>query len=160
MRQRAQVTNIITFKNSLIIERPCEEVFAFIADFRNMPKWNSHVLTVDRLSGKVSRVGTIYRQVRKTDTHDYEVVEHSPPRAVTVETLPPTRLLKMRFTFQEVGRNTKLTNEWTLGGTSLGLFKGFAERKVKGAVAENLLKLKTLLETGQVRLQDGREVYR
>ncbi len=153
------MTRIITFKNSLLIDRPCEEVFTFITDFRNMPKWNYHVLTVNKLSGRVSKTGTVYRQVRKTDTQDYEVVEYSPNRAVTVETLPPARMLKMRFTFVETNGSTKLTDEWTLGGASLGLFKGFAERKVKGAVAENLLKLKVLLETGYVRLQDGREVY-
>ena len=153
------MTRIITFKNSLLIDCPCEEVFAFVSDFRNMPKWNYYVLTVNKLSGRVSKVGTIYRQVRKTDMQDYEVVEYSPNRAVTVETLPPARMLKMRFTLVEANGSTKLTDEWTLGGASLGLFKGFAERKVKGAVAENLLKLKVLLETGYVRLQDGREVY-
>ena len=153
------MTNIITFKNSLLIERPCEEVFAFVSDFRNMPKWNPHVLSVTKLSGRVDKVGTIYRQVRKSDLQEYEVIEHSPPRAVTIQTLPPARLFKMRFTLQEVGRSTKLSDEWTLGGSSLSLFRGFAERKVKNAVAENLLKLKTLLETGRVRLQDGREVY-
>ena len=153
------MTRIITFKHSLLIDRPCEEVFAFVADFRNMPKWNAHVLTVNKLSGRVRKVGTVYRQVRKTDTQDYEVTEYSPNRAVTVETLPPARMLKMRFTLAQANGSTKLTDEWTLGGASLGLFKGFAERKVKGAVAENLLKLKVLLETGRVRLQDGREVY-
>ncbi len=157
------MASIITFKNSLIINRPKEEVFAFLSDFRNMPKWNVHVLTVSKLSGKVGKVGTVYRQVRKTDTQDYEVIEYSPNRAITIETLPPARMLKMRFVLtdadKENTRSTKLTDEWTLGGASLGLFKGFAERKVKGAVAENLVKLKTLLEMGYVRLQDGREVY-
>ena len=153
------MTSIITFRNSLIIERPREEVFAFVADFRNMPKWNPSILNATKLSGRVSKVGTVYRQVRESDTQEYEVIEYTPKRSVTFETLPPARLFKMRFVLEEMGRSTKLTDEWTLGGTSLGLFKGFTERKVKGAVAENLLKLKTLLETGYVRLQDGREVF-
>jgi hypothetical protein len=38
------------------------------------------------------------------------------------------------------------------------LVERFAGRNVKSAVAENLQKLKQLLETGKVTLQDGRTV--
>lgn len=29
-----------TFENTVTIQRPAEEVFAFLADFENIPKWN------------------------------------------------------------------------------------------------------------------------
>ena len=29
-----------TFSNSVAIDRPVDEVFAFISDFENVPKWN------------------------------------------------------------------------------------------------------------------------
>ncbi len=29
-----------TFENTVMIRRPAEEVFAFLADFENVPRWN------------------------------------------------------------------------------------------------------------------------
>lgn len=62
----------------------------------------------------------------------------------------------MRFTFEPAGGGTRLTDEWELKGGLIGLFGSFAAGRVKAAVAENLAKPKQLLETGEVRLQDGR----
>lgn len=31
---------MLEFENAIHIERPVEEVFEFLADFENLPKWN------------------------------------------------------------------------------------------------------------------------
>ncbi|HET7088850.1 MAG TPA: SRPBCC family protein [Anaerolineae bacterium] len=144
------------FSNNLIIGRPINEVFRFVADFENMPKWNYYVVEVNKVTTSPIGVGTVFRQVRKTDTQRYKIVEFEPNRKVVVETLPPAPALQMRFTFEPAGGGTRLTDEWELKGGLIGLFGSFAAGRVKAAVAENLAKLKQLLETGEVRLQDGR----
>lgn len=47
-------------ESETVIQRPIGEVFAFLADAENDPKWRSAVLDIARVSG--SGVGTHYRQ--------------------------------------------------------------------------------------------------
>jgi hypothetical protein len=62
----------------------------------------------------------------------------------------------MRFTFQQEGSTTQLGDYWKLDTGRPALLEKLAAGKVKSAVAENLAKLKELLEQGRVVLQDGR----
>lgn len=148
---------MIEFKNTIVIKRPLEEVFSFISDFENMSKWNYFVLTVDQLTKESVGVGTTYHQTRKTDQQKFRVVEYQPNEAVAIETLPPEKELKMRFKFKPLEDGTQLIDEWKLETNTPGPLKWIAEKKIKSAVSENLEKLKVLLETGHVTLQDGRE---
>ncbi len=144
------------FSNSITIGRPVQEVFRFVADFVNMSKWNYYVVEVSKVTLGPIGVGTTFRQLRKTDTQEYKVIEFEPDRRVAIEMLPPAPALLMRFTFEPAGSSTSLTDEWELKGGLLGLFGSLAAGRVKSAAAENLDKLKQLLEMGEVRLQDGR----
>jgi carbon monoxide dehydrogenase subunit G len=47
-------------ESETVIQRPTAEVFAFLADAENDPKWRSGVVDIARVSG--SGVGTRYRQ--------------------------------------------------------------------------------------------------
>ncbi|HEY8202444.1 MAG TPA: SRPBCC family protein [Actinomycetota bacterium] len=55
-----------TFENTVTIERPAEDVFAFLADFENVPTWNYAVAETTKTSPGPVGVGTIYRQTRST----------------------------------------------------------------------------------------------
>jgi hypothetical protein len=61
---------MLEFENTIRIDRPVDEVFAFLSDFENIPKWNYYVLEVRQLSDNPVGVGTTYHQVRKTDEQD------------------------------------------------------------------------------------------
>lgn len=147
-----------SFENQLVIDRPLAAVFDFVSDFENMPKWNYFVMNVDNLSGQPPALGTRFHQVRKTDQQDYSIVEFEPDRRVVIETLPPAQPLTMQFTFESVKGGTRLTDRWEFDPSVPGPLAWLATRRVKSAVAENLEKLKQLLETGAVALQDGRQV--
>jgi uncharacterized membrane protein len=150
---------MLHFKNKLEINQPVAEVFSFISNFENMPKWNYFVLEVTKLSEGSIGLNTTFKQVRKTDTQEYKITEFEPNRRVTIETLLPYSKLVMRFTFEQENNNhTILTDEWELDTGKAALVERFAGRNVKSAVAENLQKLKQLLETGKVTLQDGRTI--
>ena len=147
---------MLHFKNELEIYRSVSDVFSFISNFENMPKWNYFVLEVTKLSAGSIGLNTTFRQVRKTDTQEYKITEFEPNRRVTVETLPPYSKLVMRFTLEQANNHTTLTDEWELDTGKPAFIERLAGGNVKSAVAENLQKLKQLLETGKVTLQDGR----
>lgn len=66
---------MLEFENTIRIDRPVGEVFAFLSDFENIPKWNYYVLEVRRLSEGPTGIGTTYLQVRKTDQQDFRIIE-------------------------------------------------------------------------------------
>ena len=150
---------MLEFENTIRIDRPVEEVFAFLSDFENIPKWNYYVLEVRQLSEGSIGVGTTYHQVRKSDQQDLRIIEFEPGHTVAVKTLPQsTPDLEMRFTLYEEGITTRVRDEWKLNTGMPAIFERLAGGRIKSAVAENLAKLKELLEEGQVVLQDGRQV--
>lgn len=147
---------MIEFTNTIVIEKPVEEVFDFISNFENMSRWNYYVMEVKQLGEGAVREGTTYHQTRKTDQQKFKVVEFESNQAVAIETLPPEKTLYMRFTFEVVENGTKVVDEWQLDTKTPLFLRPLAAKKVQSAVSENLGKLKNLLETGQVTLQDGR----
>jgi uncharacterized membrane protein len=150
---------VLEFENTIRIDRPVEEVFAFLSDFENIPKWNYYVLEVRQLSEGLIGVGTTYHQVRKSDQQDLRIIEFEPRHTVAVKTLPQSSPdLEMRFTLYEEGITTRVRDEWKLNTGRPAIFERLAGGRIKSAVAENLAKLKELLEEGQVVLQDGRQV--
>ena len=150
---------MLEFENTIRIDRPIVEVFAFLTDFENIPKWNYYVLEVRRLSESPTGIGTTYHQVRKTDEQDFRVTEFEANRTIAVKTLPRSSPgFERRFTLYEEGATTRIRDEWKLDTGRPAILEKLAGGRVKSAVAENLAKLKELLEEGRVVLQDGRQV--
>jgi hypothetical protein len=101
-------------------------------------------------------VGTIYRQRRRTDEQHFVVTDFEPDQAVAVRTLPPARDFQMRFTFEPHGGGTRLTGDWTLDAGLPPWLERIGASRVSSAVRDNLAELKELLQTGRVRLRNGR----
>ncbi|MEL7482343.1 MAG: SRPBCC family protein [Pseudomonadota bacterium] len=149
---------MLRFEIVIDIERPVADVFAFVSDFTHLPLWNYYIRETTPEDAGPLRVGRRYRQTRKTDTQKFEVIEYIPDQTVAIRLLKPTPPAIIRYTFQETSEGTRLTDEWSLKTIVPlpGFVTRFATRSTKAAVAQNLAKLKTLLETGSVTLQDGR----
>lgn len=148
---------MIEFQNTIEIERPAKEVFNFLSHFENLPKWNYFVLKVKKTSTGPAGVGATYHQVRKTDEQNFRITEFDPNHTLAIKTIPPsTPELEMRFTLLPQGDRTKIIDEWKLDTGRPALLDHLFAGRVKSAVKENLTKLKELLETGRVTLQDGR----
>jgi uncharacterized protein YndB with AHSA1/START domain len=147
---------MIDIRNEIFIRRPVEEVFAYLADFENMPRWNYYVQSVVRTTPETIGLGATFHQVRKTDAQDYRIVEYEPSRVVAMETLPPARPLTMRFTLSAADGGTKLVDEWTLDAGWATPLVAIARGRIRRAVATNLQKLGELLEVGVTQLPDGR----
>jgi uncharacterized membrane protein len=148
---------MLDFENTVYIDRPIGEVFAFLSDFENIPKWNYYVLDVS--SERPTGVGTTYHQVRKTDEQVFRITEFEPNHTVAVKTLPQSSPdFARKVTLNEEGNTTRIRDEWKLDTGRPTILERLIGRRVKSAVAHNLTKLKELLEEGRVVLQDGTQV--
>ncbi len=98
----------IAFDNEIIIYRPINEVYAFLSDFENMPKWNYYLLSVKKTSTGDLGVGTTFHQIRKNDNQHYRIIELNYPDTIAIETLPPERKLLMRFKLISTGQQTRI----------------------------------------------------
>jgi hypothetical protein len=151
---------MLRFENSVDIHRPVSEVFSFIADFENASKWNYYVRKVTKITDGPIDVGTAYHQVRKRDQQYYRITELTPDAHVTVKTLPASSpSFEMRFDFEAVPGGTRLVDSWKLETDMPDFVEKLARSRIRKAVTDNLLRLKMLLETGSVELQDGRLVH-
>jgi uncharacterized membrane protein len=148
---------MIKFENVIEIDRPVAVVFDFLADLENLPKWNYFVTQVRKTSAGPSGVGATYHQVRKTDSQNLTIVNIEKNRILTVKTIPPSKPeLERWMTFEEINGKTRILDRWKLDTGHPGILQALSKGRVKSAVKDNLARLKELLETGSVTLQDGR----
>jgi ligand-binding SRPBCC domain-containing protein len=117
------------------------------------------VKKVRKLTDGPIGVGTRYHQVRKTDEQDYQITAYDPDHRLVIKTLADSKPRFERwFEFEQEENGTKIVDTWTLDLGGNPLIEMIGTRKVKFAVAENLWKLKDLLEKGETQLQDGRVI--
>ena len=139
-----------TFENTVTIRRPTAEVFAFLADFDNIPQWNYAIVQTQKVSEGPVGVGTIYRQVRSVPSHSeerFEVTAYNPPRQLEIHGQLGPFPVRLSYALDAIPEGTRVTNavELELRGPSR-LLGRVAVPRVRDAVAANLSKLKELLE--------------
>ena len=150
---------MIKFENQITINLPISDVFPFVTNLENIPKWNYFVQSVSKTSPGSSGIGSVYHQVRKNDNQNLKIVELNPNKNLVVETIPPSKPnLHREMVFHARVKSTIIVDRWELSFGLFGPLEMLAGNRVKSAVNENLIKLKELLETGNTILQDGRSV--
>jgi carbon monoxide dehydrogenase subunit G len=140
------------FENTVTIRRPVEEVFSFLADFENVPKWNYAIAETRKVSEGPVGVGSRYQQVRtipKPATEGFEVTAYEPESRLSIQgTLGPFQA-SLEYELAPAAEGTQVTNAVELqAGGALKLVAPLAASRVRTTVAENLAVLKRLLETG------------
>jgi uncharacterized membrane protein len=149
----------VKFQNVIEIKAPVTEVFEFVADMRNTPKWNYFVTRVIQENGNGPAPGARYHQTRQTDNQRYEITHYEQGQSLTVQTLPGSSLAFNRhLRFESIAGGTRLVDQMSLRTRYPGILERLAVGSIRKAVAENLGKLKELLENGQTQLQDGRVI--
>jgi uncharacterized membrane protein len=148
------------FQNVIEIQAPINDVFEFVADMRNMPKWNYFVTMVTQENGDGPQRGARYYQTRKTDNQRYEMIHYKTGQSLTIITIPGSSpMFKRHLRFEVYANGTRLIDEITLRTEYPGILERLVVGRIRRAVAENLGNLKELLEHGQTQLQDGRYTY-
>jgi hypothetical protein len=143
-----------TFENTVTIIRPAGEVFAYLADAENLPRWNYAIEQTRKISPGPVGVGTVYRQTRtlpRRSQEEFRLVVFQPPGQLALDgTFGPFKA-RASYLLEPVTGGTRLTNRWDLEPTSapLRLLGPVAIPRVKAAVAENLRALKQILENAR-----------
>jgi hypothetical protein len=138
------------FTNTIIIDRPVPEVFAFLAQFENVPQWNYAISETRKISIGSVDVGARYEQTRTLPTRSEEQFE--------VTTYEPDRKLAICGTFgpfsgcfiyelEPMGNLTRLANTVDLEPSGpVSIIAPLMTSWIKAAVAGNLNKLEQILE--------------
>lgn len=139
-----------TFENTVMISRPIEEVFAFLSDFENIPKWNYAIVETHKASEGAVGVGTIYHQVRSVPRRSeerFEVTAYNPPRHLEIQGQLGPFPSRLSYALDTLAAGTRVTNSVELELRGPGrLLARVAVPRVRDAVAANLRKLKELLD--------------
>ena len=138
----------------MTIQRPAEEVFAFLADFENIPKWNYAIDETRKTSAGPVGVGTRYRQIRSVpgrSVEGFEVTVFEPARRLAMHgQIGPFRAT-ISYELEARAGETRLVNNVELDASQgmLRLAAPLATPRIKAAVAQNLGKLRLVLEGSQ-----------
>ena len=138
-------------RHEVTIHRPAGDVFAFIADGLNGPKWRPGIIDIALVS--VSGVGATYKQGvkgpggRRVEA-DYRVTAYEPDARLAFEAIAGPVRPTGEYVLEEVDGGTRLTFALRaeLGGIKK-LLMGGAVQKTMDSEVEATERLKSLLES-------------
>ncbi len=138
-------------EESVVINRPTEEVFAFVADIENMSQWMSELVEAKQTSEGPVGVGTTVNAVanvlgRRAEGIQ-EVAEYEPNSKFAIKSASGPVASKDKFTFESVTDGTKVTRvtEAEMAGF-FRLAEPLVVRMMRRQFETNFAHLKDLLE--------------
>lgn len=145
-----------TITNSIIVQRPEQEVFAFVTDARNNPQWQSRsglrqtIQSPDGPVGVGTRVIETWRYMGRDSTSTSEVTAYAPnQRYVRTQIGSSGPIASGEMRVEPVAGGTLLTSSARLRARGLMLLMApLLARAMRRAHAANLQTLKHLLEAG------------
>lgn len=137
-------------EKSIVINRPIEEVFAFVSDSRNQTEWDTDVLEIRLTPDNLIAVGTEIHEVRRFLGRKVEsvsqVVEYEPPTKYTRSGTSPFPLTGY-ITLEPASEGTRVNWKWE--GKPGGFF-ALAEKMITTSFAKaaesDLTNIKNILE--------------
>jgi uncharacterized protein YndB with AHSA1/START domain len=142
------------FENTVMIRRPADEVFAFLADFENIPIWNYAIEETTKASAGPVGVGTRYRQTRSVPSRsaeEFEVTVFEPARRLAIHGRIGPFEATISYELEAAAGATRLVNNVELDPLKAvqRIAAPLAAPRIKAAVSQNLAKLRQVLEDGQ-----------
>jgi len=124
------------------IERPPDEVFAFMTDVSHLPEWQAGVKSAERRDGRIEEARSIFgRELHTT----LEIVEEEPPRVFTLRALDSPVPFSVRHELEPAdGGGTRLTV--TAAGDVPGFAAGLLARRAERQFRKDFERLKQILE--------------
>ena len=144
---------MITFNLSTLVDRPMPEVFAFLSNPLNLPKWQAMIAGIEQVTPGAVGIGSKYKVSaemlgRKIDGLMEITAFESPAKFGFTNQAGPMQVT-VTVTLKPVGTGAKIT--LNAQGNPGGLFKiaeGVLAGQVKSQMEANLARLKAVLETG------------
>ena len=136
------------------IMQPSDEVFAYITNFENNPKWQNGMKSCKFTSAGPLDVGTTYEQVARflgrTIVTKFEVVEYEPNRMIKFVSRESTFPLRITRSVKPIDGGTRVhaVIEGEPTGFLFKLLGPLLNRLVSRSINRDYAQLKRLLETG------------
>jgi Polyketide cyclase / dehydrase and lipid transport len=143
---------MFTSRVEVLVSRPQEDVFTFIEDARNRPRWDESVISEELTSPEPIGVGTTVRTRLRSMGREYEytwkVVEHDPPNRMTIEStsgpFPTTLVYQLGVHEGQTSLKFSVTGRPT---GPLRLLQPMIARKTQANLELGFGRLKRVLET-------------
>jgi uncharacterized membrane protein len=144
---------MITFELGTLIDRPIAQVYAFLSNPLNLPRWQAMVKEVKAASpgetGPGSAFNVTSEMLGRHIDGKMEIVEMKVDESFAFTIAAGPMRLQVNVSFKTVGTGTKVGLH--AQGEPGGLFKmaeGVLAGQVKNQMESNLARLKTVLESG------------
>ena len=142
---------MINLDLGVLIDRPVKDVFEFVANPNNMPKWNSAIVSLEQITPGDVGVGTKFKSVgemmgRRIEG-EMQVTAYEPDTKCGFQVNAGPMQVNITLSFKTVGTGTKVS--LNAQGNPAGFFKiaeGMMTGRVKSMMEENLSRLKSQLE--------------
>ncbi len=143
---------MVTNEKIITINRPVEEVFAYVSDLPHSTEWQPGLLEVRPITKGPAGVGTQYSGVRKFMGRRMEsVIEYTtyePNKKLVFKSISGNSPMVQSFLFEPTAEGTKLTARLELQTSGLmGLAEPLITSSLKHDVDANYNNLKHILET-------------
>lgn len=138
-------------ENTITINKPVAEVYAYLLKGENNPQWRPSVLDIQRLPGKPDGVGAVFKQGLKGPggriDGDYEIVEATPNEMIRFQVIAGPARPSGSYAFNSEGKDsTQVTFTLHFEPKGLGrLMEPMINSTMKGEVAL-LTNLKAVME--------------
>ena len=145
---------MIAFETTARIRRPIDEVFSYVANPLNFPRWNSAVHAVRRTSLGAGGVGATYAMERElpsgnaVNTLEVTASERPCEFALRTTTGPTPFVYRYQF-FDDQGETIVALDAEAELPAAASLLGRLARHAVRNGVDDNLASLKQILEAGR-----------
>ena len=141
------------FENSIVINKPVEQVFEFVTDPRNNAKWQTDILELEITSENHFGLGATYRCVnrfmgRRIESEN-KITDYAASKACCIRITNGVLTGKCSMFFTRFEDGTKFTASGNLDMRYFKLLKMIATRKINQQIKEDMLRLKYILENGK-----------
>jgi len=107
---------MLKVEHSIVINKPVEQVWNFLTEFRNTPKWDIGVLETKQISEGPAGLGTTFQNIGpflgRNSVREYKVTEYEPNKKVAVKSITQEKFIRqaeVSYTFNPTKNGTKLT---------------------------------------------------
>jgi len=141
------------FEGTTVIDRPIEEVFAFLSDGTNDPKFRPRVLEIAKATDGPVGVGTTYKSTVKDagvkTQREFKVTEFEPPTKIRWAEISTNQVMAPEggYDLAAEGNRTRVTVYNVLEGRGIGkLFAPLALRAARKGADDFAASIKAAVE--------------